>query len=84
MCFIMLKNVVKQPRNNLETRKIYTLDLIPFVKRNLFQLLLLYLHHKFYEYGSKEVESVKGRNGRERSVKYMVVGKVRSQSGDCF
>ena len=41
-------------------------------------------HHKFYEYGSKEVESVKGRNGREGSVKYMVIEKVRSQSGDCL
>ena len=38
----------------------------------------------FLYYGSKEVESVKGRNGREGSVKYMVIEKVRSQSGDCL
>lgn len=30
-----------------------------FVKRNLFQFVLLYLHHKYCEYRSKEVESVK-------------------------
>lgn len=41
-------------------------------------------HEKYNEYGSKEIESVKGRYGREGSVKYMVVGKVRSQSGDCL
>ena len=43
---------------------------------------MLYLHHIYYEYGNKEVTSVKGRYDREGSVKYMVVGKVRRQSGD--
>ena len=57
---------------------------IPVIIGNLFQLFLLYLHHKYYEYGSKEVESVKGRYGREGSVKYMVVRKVGSKSSDCL
>ena len=54
-------------------QKITPKSLKSFVKRNLFQFILLYLHHKYYENGSKEVESVKGRYGREGSVKYMVV-----------
>ena len=65
-------------------RRITQVSLNAFVKRNLFRFVLLYLHHKYYENGSKEIESVKGRYGREGSVKYMVVGKVRSQSGDCL
>ena len=32
----------------------------------------------------KKVESVKGRYGREGSVKYMVVRKVGSKSSDCL
>ena len=32
----------------------------------------------------KKVESVKGRYGREGSVKYMVVEKAVSQPGNCF
>lgn len=32
----------------------------------------------------KKVESVKGRYGREGSIKYMVVEKAGSQPGNCF
>ena len=40
-------------------RKITPKILKSFVKRNLFQCILLYLRHKYCDYGSKEVESVK-------------------------
>ena len=54
-------------------------------KMKFISIILYYICTiKHNEYGSKEVESVKGRYGREESVKYMVVGKVRSQSGYCL
>ena len=78
------QNVVVKSSLGYKMRYFCVKTLKTFVEGNLFQLFLLYLHHKYYEYGSKEVESVEGRYGREGSVKYMVVGKVRSQSGDCL
>ena len=89
-CLAMQKNVSQCSKKCLphwflrDLQKITPKSLKSFVKRNLFQFILLYLHHKYYKNGSKEVESFKGRYGREGSVKYMVVGKVRSQSGDCL
>lgn len=32
----------------------------------------------------KKIELVKGRYGREGSVKYMIVGKAGSQPSNCF